>query len=329
VDLIRTCQEAIKLYPNSKHFETRLHDGFDILNQLESGLKALGLPWKQRKEQLLYGKLPAKVYPWMTDEFKNTRSQSLISEANRQLKIASDCLEIRPSPIRNTLSEQSNVCYGVFATQDIKPGQNILAAAQPYGFSLEQGSTQCNNCLKSLFLNYNDVTTFPCCPETKYCSSICQKIAADYYHATTCGRNFSSLIERAQNCWGGRTEAPILTTLMDLPDKVRQGYPTADPYLYPDQVPLFLTRIFAVCLKQGIHPLKQENVRLLMAGGDKENCTIGWSMSSMVIDPLRSLEILGVDIYADEQWDTWVWLTMWYVPFVSPIPPLYFSGSPI
>jgi hypothetical protein len=36
-----------------------------------------------------------------------------------------------------------------------------------------------------------------------------------------------------------------------------------------------------------------------------------FSMNGMVIAPIKALQVLGIDIFADERYDTWVLRTIW------------------
>jgi hypothetical protein len=58
----------------------------------------------------------------------------------------------------------------------------------------------------------------------------------------------------------------------------------------------------------GVHPLNHPNIAQLVEGsGDTF-----WSLNGMVIGPIQALQILGVDIYADDRYETRVLRTLWH-----------------
>lgn len=40
-----------------------------------------------------------------------------------------------------------------------------------------------------------------------------------------------------------------------------------------------------------------------------------WSLHGMVIGQVQALQILGVDIFIDERYETWLLRTLWYALF--------------
>ena len=80
-------------------------------------------------------------------------------------------------------------------------------------------------------------------------------------------------------------------------------------YRFPDQSPLVLARALAICLQAGGHPLEHPNIAQLTEGS--ESVKTVWSLNGMVIGPLKVLEILGVNIFSDERYETWVMRTLW------------------
>ncbi|KAJ5046564.1 uncharacterized protein L3040_003803 [Drepanopeziza brunnea f. sp. 'multigermtubi'] len=299
-DLFTTCQEAIKLYPSNDIFRQTLDDSLSLFQELVEMLKGQDTP--------------------------NTRTQAVIDEANVQLETLSDCLQIQPSTLPwSTLQNNTTLSYGMFATKDVQTGHIILNAAHSYGVSLEQSTTQCYNCYKSL-ISREEIYSKECCPEKRYCSLICQQVAETSYHRILCGKNFEGIVDRAQRAWGGNREEPHLSPLIGWDDRVTCGYP--DEHFEAglnEYITLLLARVLAVCVQAGGHPLLHPDVAQWMPF-NKTDFSHGWTLNSMVVGPTEALQILGIDVFADERFDSWVINTMMariinnMVPAGGPVP---------
>ncbi len=212
---------------------------------------------------------------------------------------------------------QFRVCQTAMACLPRRIGafETILYATNPFSVSLEQTTTQCYNCFQVLATS-KSVRRFSCCQTIGYCSPRCLNISRQYYHSAICGRDFSELVTRGQQSYGGKSEGSQYgntgkTELSDLTgwnDKPSKGYPKTN-YRFPDQSPLVLARALAICLQAGGHPLEHPNIAQLTEGS--ESVRTVWSLNGMVIGPLKVLEILGVNIFSDERYETWVMRTLW------------------
>jgi hypothetical protein len=71
-------------------------------------------------------------------------------------------------------------------------------------------------------------------------------------------------------------------------------------------------RILATCVQSGLHPLKHPSIAALTANYESDD-ELGrrWSLASNVDVPQRILTTLGVDIFKDLRYDTWVLQTIW------------------
>ncbi|EKD15000.1 wd and tetratricopeptide repeat protein [Drepanopeziza brunnea f. sp. 'multigermtubi' MB_m1] len=325
-DLFTTCQEAIKLYPSNDIFRQTLDDSLSLFQELVEMLKGQDTPWVEIKWVSRVGAIHLNNYPWLTEEYSNTRTQAVIDEANVQLETLSDCLQIQPSTLPwSTLQNNTTLSYGMFATKDVQTGHIILNAAHSYGVSLEQSTTQCYNCYKSL-ISREEIYSKECCPEKRYCSLICQQVAETSYHRILCGKNFEGIVDRAQRAWGGNREEPHLSPLIGWDDRVTCGYP--DEHFEAglnEYITLLLARVLAVCVQAGGHPLLHPDVAQWMPF-NKTDFSHGWTLNSMVVGPTEALQILGIDVFADERFDSWVINTMMariinnMVPAGGPVP---------
>jgi len=174
----------------------------------------------------------------------------------------------------------SNLMYGVTATTNIAKGD--LVVADHFVFAgrdvqdFRPKSKVCNHCLADI-----KTWTARCCPDcmTIHCNEICAKWASTY-HSALCGLDFSWLDDWARN----------------------KG--SHDPYT--NQVVL-LVRLLAYA-SQTIDTAPLDNVYLsrFTAGYRANPTTLPLSFTAMVVHPTRILGSLGIDIFQDHQYDTWV-----------------------
>ncbi|KAI9052399.1 hypothetical protein LZ554_003747 [Drepanopeziza brunnea f. sp. 'monogermtubi'] len=141
-----------------------------------------------------------------------------------------------------------------------------------------------------------------------------------------CGKNFEGIVDRAQRAWGGNREEPLLGPLMGWDDRVTSGYPDEQPEAgLNEYITLLLARVLAVCVQAGGHPLLHPDVVRWMPS-NKTDVLHGWTLNSMVEGPTEALQILGIDVFADERFDSWVINTMMariinnMVPAGGPVP---------
>jgi hypothetical protein len=286
-----------------------LQDARETCKSLLRATKLHNLSFEDTKKQLSYGSYILHTYPWMPQKYR-VRSKTVIQAVNEDLNHCSDCLEVRRSPIQGV-----SACYGMFATRRIRAFETILYATNPFSVSLEQTTTQCYNCFQVLATS-KTIRRFSCCQTIRYCSPRCLNISRKYYHSAICGRDFSELITRGQQSYGGKSEGSQygntgkteLSELTGWNDKPSKGYPKMN-YRFPDQSPLVLARALAICLQAGGHPLEHPNIAQLTEGS--ESVRTVWSLNGMAIGPLKVLEILGVNIFSDERYETWVMRTLW------------------
>ena len=69
-------------------------------------------------------------------------------------------------------------------------------------------------------------------------------------------------------------------------------------------------RILAVCVQSKTHPLEHPLIARLTPLYD-EYVYRRWSLSNNIVMPIKILQQLGVDTYADLRYDTWILQTLW------------------
>lgn len=265
-------------------------------------------------------------YPFMAPEHVHRNAQ-LISSANAQLlKMGAPCV-IResnfgissspPVPPSKGLggwksvkaflgfsSESQSDTFGVFALSDIRKGDIIFKDHTTWGasnfpavfpFKTDGGQTipmtRCDNCC-GVTTPWNKGTYQPTCCKTTYCSNDCLETAKKTYHQVICGKDFSWLFDTPKpGTKPGREAKPDLSDL--------------DGQLW--------LRILATCVQSGLHPLEHPSIASLTPNYEMANGDGGrrWALASHVDVPQRILTSLGVDIFKDLRYDTWVLQTIW------------------
>ena len=176
-------------------------------------------------------------------------------------------------------SFQQNIdVLGVFATADIASGRQILVDRTSV-CAVDDPTGRCSSCCGSLPVT---ATYLPCCSD-KFCSKQCADRAASFFHAAMCGRDFSDYENAAKN------ENISSESAVDR---------------------LLLLRILACAISfPGLHPLKVPIVNRLTALYDGPEST-RFSLATEILRPMKILERLGVDVYANQDFDTWVLQTI-------------------
>ncbi|CZT42666.1 uncharacterized protein RSE6_02604 [Rhynchosporium secalis] len=312
-EVIKTCTEVSTLYPlYSSEFETVRVAAQSAFNNLARMLTHL--PFHEQKILLSFGRYCVRNYPWLPVDYR-TRGRDSIQVANQNLKQVSDCLELRPSFIGGKVSNTSDgSCYGVFATKKISKGQTIISETHPFAVSLEQPKTHCGNCFTDL-ATCGTIRSLACCSIYLYCRERCETSAWGY-HKSMCGKDFSEIIDNAHKAYGGKDEGEgypmgktALSHFTGWADKVGKSELKDFQIAFPDHTPVILARFLALIIQDGCDPLDHSSIVPLVAHNDTSNMT--WSLNGMVSGPMTALQILGVDIFADTRFDTWVLLTMW------------------
>lgn len=311
-EVIKTCIEASTFHPAySGHFDKVRAAALSYFNNT-AGVVAQSHPFHEQKRILSFGTYYVRSYPWLPIQYRS-RSEFSIQVANKNLKKVSNCLEIRPSFIGGNGSTQGEIsCYGVFATKRIAKGQSIISETHPFAVSMEQPKVHCASCFTDLD-SCAVVYTLKCCSTYKYCSSKCENVAR-CYHSAVCGKDFSEVVDLSHKSYGGKWEGAgfpkgktALSHYTGWPDKILS---MTDNYrfAFPDHTPVFLIRFLAMIIQSGCDPLDHPVISPLMP---HDGLKIMWSLNGMVVGPIKALQLFGIDVFADQRFDTWVILTMW------------------
>jgi hypothetical protein len=202
---------------------------------------------------------------------------------------------------------------GVFAKQDIAPGEQVLKEKSLLTAVSRLHESYCDACVTTLSTSTNssgesteDASIIACedCDEVFFCSADCHDLAQEQYHSAICG--------------------------VSLEQKVPAN--EAADYLYS----LLLIRALAMAEAQGVHPLMLKEVRYIWGdyhdylGIDLHRTwkvdargqlvdpfasvphTLPFSFSNNILTPLNILEKMDVNIFEQShRYDTWIFNTLY------------------
>ena len=281
-DQVQICSDAVNKYPdcaiwNPKMESTKMSQAARALREFMPEVRSLSRHHHKRTWILQSGVITVRCWPWLSPS-QLTRKKELVTSVNREFSEASGVAEIRISIIK-TPSEggkeiQGNDVLGIFATQNISLFQTVLVSHTIIAATSIESSRICHNCCR-------DIASLgiPCtyC-SANYCSIRCRTAARNAYHKVLCGKDFSWVYEIARH---------------DI----------------SQQATLFL-RVLAICVQSGTHPLDHPLIARLTANY-KGDHTEHFTFAADIQTPIRILQELGIDPFADSRFDTWVLRTIW------------------
>jgi len=192
---------------------------------------------------------------------------------------------------QSQISSQSSNVLGVFATRAIKFSEAIIQDTPIFAASnisnsapWTQKSTKlkitniCENCYGRI-PPLSRPTHSTCC-STVYCHLNCQEIALASYHKVLCGQDFDWLYQEGVK---------------------KPGHLGLNG-------PMWL-RILAACIQSDCHPLDHPSIANLSPLYDDYSRL--WSLSNNIVTPIKILRQVGIDVYSDMRYETWVLQTVW------------------
>ncbi|KAJ8061222.1 hypothetical protein OCU04_010294 [Sclerotinia nivalis] len=292
--------EALKIYPADSTLQHLQRHATRSYEMKRNAVNVMSLCDTTKWMVIKMGKVLLKPYPWASRV--NTRTKMTIEVANNTLGKCSKVLRIQPSTV--DISGSHEISYGMFATKDIHAGDIVLESSPVLCVKKSQlrqhknlldsliwkrkiGSEMtgtCFNCFGSLRCASRKYG-FVCCAHLYFCSRECRNIAQQYYHEGLCGMDISHIYADAEG---------------------EKCFPSG-----PEISKVVWLRLLATCKQGGGHPLQHPLVAHLVS--HEAQADDPWSLETRVITPLKILHKLGVDIFADKCFDTWILETLWYV----------------
>lgn len=226
-----------------------------------------------------------EVYPWNEHEPDRFAPESL-AELNAKLKtMAPKCaVQVATLPVLvDGAAVEGATCQqlGVFATEDIAPGEKVLEEYSLLTASNRMKDSVCDACSTQLPRDPEGVVNCDECYDTVFCSEFCANTAQERYHPAVCGTGTDEI---------GKDPEPS----------------EADESLHL----LLLARVLAIAEHGEVHPLDVPEVKYIW--GDFSTVpALPWSFKYNLETPLHILESMDVDFFANHQYDTWVLNTLY------------------
>jgi hypothetical protein len=241
----------------------------NISTKWESGER-----FEQSIETARNGFIRVRIYPWMPNKLLvrgpeiATRSQRLLNSLSK-----SQCTWAR-SAIQDGLTKQQDM-FGIFAAKDIQAGELVFTDHTVTAVTTRTGS--CPICFEDLSKKLP--RKLQCC-SAQFCSQSCEAFALDSFHHAGCQRGIS--VNSLQE-YGPSTRLRIL----------------------------LLQRFITVIVQWHLQPKNSKTHPLLSPVIDnlKPNYSgdsMPWTFKEAIEWPNKILQKLGIDIFADLQYDTWV-----------------------
>ena len=283
---LNVAQENARKFPDAHELLAIRKAAKSAYAQRTAELEAAGSSWSEIQEDLCSGEVYVKTYPWMSTEI--SRRSDIIHFVNDNLRKASrDQCYVKRSDIRDGISMLSSDnaemvadVFGIFARTDVPRGRRVL---KDYTClcAVDDNTGRCSACFDLL----SGINVEPECCETKFCSSACLH-NANKFHPAVCGKDLG-MYECAK---GSQASSKISATEARL-----------------------LLRALAIAVNFGdLHPLRApiiSRLTSLQAGAGAQEAR-SFSLAKSIVEPIDMLTRLGVDVYANHNFDTWVILTI-------------------
>ncbi|USP82676.1 hypothetical protein yc1106_09950 [Curvularia clavata] len=303
---------AMKAFPNDKAFQS--YDE-SLAERLKSHCEQNGENFEDMEvdDYPDKGLVRRENYSWNNYE-PDRFSAECLDFLNEELAGIAPRLEVRvaelpllataPSATGTSLEPQYTKQLGLFAKEDIAPGETILEEKSLLTGISRLHESYCDACsipLSDSGATHENITCEEC-NEVFFCSEECHDLAQDHYHPSICGVSV---------------------------DQSKVSAREAADYLYS----LLLVRALALAQTQDLHPLELKELRYIWGdyhGKDLDSVwqagpsghlthpfanvpqTLSFSFNSNVLMPLHVLEQMDVNIFTEShRYDTWVFNTLY------------------
>ncbi|KAF7857178.1 hypothetical protein EAF04_009419 [Stromatinia cepivora] len=280
-DYLAASKDAVARFPDDKVFPSEVANAESWFEQRQNILQGYvddeEMTTGAMASTLYNGGVYPTAYPWMTEDLV-TRSDRLIEKVATEFSSASSNCVVSKSTIRLASSpeELSEIdVLGVVAIRDILSQETVLF--DPALAAVVDSTGRCPTCCGPIL----DKIENPCC-RASYCSSSCSQRALDSYHTVVCGKNLDFLFETKSVSSSNSTESSIGSNL--------------------------LLRVLALSIRENTaNPLKSSLIsRLTPAYNPNDPQLIAFNFKDHIITPIRILGELGVDVFTNSMYDTWV-----------------------
>ncbi|TGO52363.1 hypothetical protein BOTNAR_0327g00090 [Botryotinia narcissicola] len=285
-DYLEVSKDAVAKFPDDQVFPSEVTNAESWFEQRQNILQGYvgneEMTAEAMKTTLYNGCVYPTAYPWMTEDVV-ARSDEVIEKVAAEFASASSNCVVSKSTIRLAISpeEISEIdVLGVVETRDIMAKESVLV--DPTLAAVVDSVDRCPACCGPLLNKIEN----SCC-KTLYCSSSCSQTELDSYHTILCGKDLDCLLGTESESLSDPTESSIGSNL-------------------------FL-RVLALSLKENAaSPLKTSLIsRLTPAYNPNNPQLIELNFKDHIITPIRILRGLGINVFANSAYDTWVLHTIY------------------
>lgn len=258
------------------------------------------------------GYIHRRVYPWMTIDLLH-RNQKTLAIIQKEFSGVGATIEVKQSQFLKSLftKDPPSDLYGLHAINNIPEKTVVFFDSSLFFATAAQG--RCPSCAERLPTENSRHKCGGC--SRAFCSEACWWRAAVEIHDPLCGRDFSYLYSVAKAAAKDPKSNPfssleplllvrVLATMMhpDMMHMLLELQSTLPPYM---------ARVVEANSKTWTptnptdHPLTQPIISRLTANYNSD-VPLPFSYESQIVNPTRILRTLGVDIFVNHAYDTWV-----------------------
>ncbi len=285
-EALHICQQAKIRFPDDDFFPREFRVYKVQFEKARHTTVIEGHDAAEANRQLIQGRVFLRQCPFVPLEYLR-RSQTLITSVQSDFIAASTKCKLERIPDFNNsdVSSSPSDILGIFASSDIAVGDCLFVDPTVIGATNTMfipNELTCEACCGTIPPDRKETVSTECCSAI-YCSKQCQTRAWDSYHKVLCGKDFSWLLEAAK---------------------------TTNHIDHPGLDGLVWLRVFALCVQSNCHPLEHPLLARLTPQYERKSVD-RWSYEWNVDIPIRILRQLGIDIWDDHRFDTWVLQTVW------------------
>ena len=252
------------------------------------------------------GSVRRELYPWNVHEPDRFSTRSLAFLDSEMRAVAPKCsvlvtdLPLLTEDGTTTSDAMNTKQLGIFATEDIAPGETVLEETSILTANNRLLDPLCDACSSELPLISSGQPLYSCpdCDDTVFCSETCLSNASHSYHPAVCGKDVEAI--------GKDTDPKEAADALYL---------------------LLLARVMALSATQDVHPLELKETKYIW--GDFIHADSGYvhlanatdfsiarhlpfSFTYNILSPLHILEKMDIDIFKElDRYDFWVLNTLY------------------
>lgn len=259
-----------------------------------------------------YGDIHRRVYPWMTKDLLQ-RNEKTLAMIQKEFTGVGATTEVKQSKFLNSLflKDSPPDLYGVHAIRNIPVNTVVFFDSSLFFATTAPG--RCPTCAERLPLEDSQHKCGGC--SRAFCNETCWWRAAVEMHDPLCGRDFSYLYSAAEKAAKDPDSSPCsaLEPLLLLRVLATIFQPNMMHMLLELQsaLPDQMAHVVEANSKTWTptnptdHPLTQPIVARLTANYYSDTL-VSFSYEDQIVNPTRILQTLGIDIFANHAYDTWV-----------------------